>query len=358
MQNLAINESVKGNLAEDSLVVSTPLPVISDAKSRQAQHGGVAGIPPVIIIGMHRSGTTMITQLLQRLGLYLGWMLQENSEALFFVDRNDKLMNVCGGAWDHPEPVENLVHHGQMRDLAVAQLRRDTESLRAVSYLGPRGFLRQRTLSRINVPWGWKDPRNTYLLPLWLDLFPEAKIIHIYRHPMDVAKSLQRREQRAFKERTMRLARGGRRNGTAESGNTHLIAETGLLYVYRRLSSLRDRFSRLSRYDKFYVPASLSLAEGVRLWTAYVGKSFEVLASIPNKVIHLKYEEFLDAPEEQLDQLKQFCGLPGNHETVSALCRNIRSDRRYAFKCDECAWRAFVPFKDNEWVRKLGYNRV
>ena len=70
---------------------------------------------PIIIIGMHRSGTTMIANLLRRMGLFLGWMLQENSEALFFVQRNDALMNVCGGAWDHPAPVKQLLGHPAMR---------------------------------------------------------------------------------------------------------------------------------------------------------------------------------------------------------------------------------------------------
>ena len=29
----------------------------------------------------------------------------------------------------------------------------------------------------IPFPWGWKDPRNSITLPLWLRLYPEAKII-------------------------------------------------------------------------------------------------------------------------------------------------------------------------------------
>ena len=57
-------------------------------------------VSPIIIVGMHRSGTTMITDMLQQLGLFMGWVLQENSEALFFVQRNERLMNACGGSWE------------------------------------------------------------------------------------------------------------------------------------------------------------------------------------------------------------------------------------------------------------------
>lgn len=39
---------------------------------------------PIIILGMHRSGTTMITQLLENLGLFVGTEKEVNHEALFF----------------------------------------------------------------------------------------------------------------------------------------------------------------------------------------------------------------------------------------------------------------------------------
>ena len=52
---------------------------------------------PVIIIGMHRSGTTMITDMLRRLGLFVGNDLEENSESMFFINHNDWLLNQSGG---------------------------------------------------------------------------------------------------------------------------------------------------------------------------------------------------------------------------------------------------------------------
>jgi len=33
-----------------------------------------------------------------------------------------------------------------------------------------------------NVPYGWKDPRNVYLLPFWKMLFPKCKILTVERH--------------------------------------------------------------------------------------------------------------------------------------------------------------------------------
>ncbi|MBW1793701.1 MAG: sulfotransferase [Deltaproteobacteria bacterium] len=45
--------------------------------------------------------------------------------------------------------------------------------------------------------WGWKDPRTTLTLPLWLKLFPKARIIHVIRNGIDSALSLWRRCKKA-----------------------------------------------------------------------------------------------------------------------------------------------------------------
>jgi hypothetical protein len=52
--------------------------------------------------------------------------------------------------------------------------------------------------------WGWKDPRNSITLPVWLKLFPDARVIHIVRNGVDVAESLYRRQQRGFQEAKIR----------------------------------------------------------------------------------------------------------------------------------------------------------
>jgi len=48
---------------------------------------------PFIIIGMHRSGTAMIAQMLEELGLFTGRKKQQNHEALFFMNINDWLLH-------------------------------------------------------------------------------------------------------------------------------------------------------------------------------------------------------------------------------------------------------------------------
>jgi len=94
---------------------------------------------PLILLGMHRSGTSMAARLLERLGVFMGWRKDSNHEADFFRHANEWLLSQAGGAWDHPEPVRTL----RRAPLSPATLRRADPLVRlSFSLRGPqRGFL-------------------------------------------------------------------------------------------------------------------------------------------------------------------------------------------------------------------------
>lgn len=37
----------------------------------------------------------------------------------------------------------------------------------------------------LDVPWGWKNPRNSFTLEIWKEIFPGARILHIHPNPVD-----------------------------------------------------------------------------------------------------------------------------------------------------------------------------
>src|ERR1700709_599256 len=65
-----------------------------------------SSVQPVILLGMHRSGTAMIARLLDQLGLFQGNELQEDHESVWFLDINDMLLKRVNGAWDNPGPIK------------------------------------------------------------------------------------------------------------------------------------------------------------------------------------------------------------------------------------------------------------
>ncbi|WP_297444278.1 sulfotransferase [Desulfurobacterium sp.] len=147
--------------------------------------------PLVIIIGMHRSGTSMLSRILGKLGIFMGWKKEQNNEALFFLRFNDWVLKQAHASWDNPY---NYTLAGpDFRELMTELANKYIKSIRRVQYLGFPDFFKYRSLKELDFPWGWKDPRNTFTLDIWLKVFPNAKIIHIYRNPIDVAESLRKR---------------------------------------------------------------------------------------------------------------------------------------------------------------------
>jgi hypothetical protein len=144
---------------------------------------------PVSIAGMHRSGTSMVAQMLHEAGLDLGPSERlmpptvDNPEGywehLDFVDVNESLLAAAHSAWDFP-PAADF-------DWTAARL----ASIRARAEALVAGF-------DGDAFWGWKDPRNCLTLPFWRQIAPSLKVVFVVRNPLEVALSLKRRNQFSF----------------------------------------------------------------------------------------------------------------------------------------------------------------
>ena len=261
-------------------------------------------LPPVILIGMHRSGTSLICRVLEELGLFVGNKLERNHEAWFFLRINEWIFRQGGAAWDNPEVLDHLLINQDLRELVSGRMRDILHSPRVMSYLGLRRYLRCSSIPSINFPWGWKDPRNTFTLPLWQEIFPQAKIIHIYRHGVDVAESLRVRCQRDIekgKEVSKKWGRQIRRG-------------------YRPPYSLFTLSARC-----------FDLSEGFSLWEQYIRRAGEHTTSAGENGFSIKYENFLENPLPILEKLAHFCGLPVSSGKMQSVMGKLRSERAMAF---------------------------
>jgi hypothetical protein len=313
------------------------------------------GVPPVIIIGTHRSGTSMIADMLRNLGLFIGWELDSHNEALFFTTRNEKILNSCNGGWDNPAVIEHLLDHANMRNKLVDILNHDLQSLSILSYLGPKNFFRYKSVYNLDFPWGWKDPRNTVLLPLWLALFPEANIIHIFRNGIDVAQSLSFRE----KKRIETIIHGEDRLSEKVMRQTILMKNIGLrIYIIHQIRRILENITPLSKYNNYKVHPCLSIEKAFELWCDYVQKALESTKNKGKKILHIKYEEFLSQPEHYLTMLNDFCGLSSSNKVVKTIAGNVNLERKNAFKTNKELTDFYELKKENFWMKKLGYGQL
>src|SRR5690606_5568565 len=120
----------------------------------------VARTSPVILIGMHRSGTTLLAEALSRLGVFMGPESSSHSEALFFHELNVRMMHTSGGSWEYPEPIDRFLGVDTLRRLQAEYLEGLFSSPQSVFYLGVKRYFQYRSLYKLDFAWGWKDPRN------------------------------------------------------------------------------------------------------------------------------------------------------------------------------------------------------
>ncbi len=257
---------------------------------------------PILLVGMHRSGTSMLTRMLARLGLFVGKRVDGNEESTFFQSLNEWALRSAGGSWERPHAIHALLKKPELRALTTDYLRGMLRSPRVASYLGVASYLRHRTPEALPGPWGFKDPRTTFTLPLWLDLFPDARVVHVRRHGVDVAQSLLVRQEKDL-DRAGALHR--RRRG-----------------VYW-LRPKRGGFAHTVR--------ALSIEEGFGLWDEYLVEADRRLAELGDCGLDLRYEAFLDAPEESLARVAAFCGLTPSPEELRAVAAGVQRGRANAW---------------------------
>jgi hypothetical protein len=273
-------------------------------KNSTASKGLRPPLAPIIIVGMHRSGTTMLARQLEALGVFMGKKKEANHESTFFLNVNRWLMAQCGGSWDNPQSIHYLLENKDARQQVAGYIDRYLlRTPRTVSYLGWRKYVRYKSPFELDSSWGWKCPLNSFTLPVWLDLFPNAKIIHIYRHGVDVANSLRQR---------------GRRD-VNPSRLQELYYNLPILHAIRPKSG---EFIRV-RCD--------SLEGGLSLWEEYFAEAHAHVMALEERALELKYETLLCEPGKTLKEIVRFCNLPVGDAAIQEVANLVHRERAYAY---------------------------
>jgi hypothetical protein len=235
------------------------------------QHQSENITPPIIVIGMHRSGTTLLTRMLELCGMFWGALPDEYNESAFFQFSNEALFAMASATWDAPALMEHFLSHPDNQKKGSDFLQKRLKEDFCSEYCC--GLRTNRTFQTDLLPthWGWKDPRNVYTLGLWLKQFPNAGVIHIIRSGIDVALSLWQRET-------------SRPEGTDHPHYSHLC------------QNLTGCFG---------------------LWNSYVRKARKWADSV-ERYLEIRFEALITAPLVTLNRLVRFIGLtPDNQVTVA-----------------------------------------
>jgi Sulfotransferase family len=152
--------------------------------------------PPVLIIGAHRSGTSATARALELLGLQIGQRLDSHRESQALQRLHEKYLQGVGGSWSNPKPFLERMQTTEGRRDCTEYLRSNLNDRFAAIFgyrNNPKGWwLRSRL--KFGAPWGWKEPRTTLFALAWLELFPNARILHVVRDTLAAAESIRERE--------------------------------------------------------------------------------------------------------------------------------------------------------------------
>ena len=158
---------------------------------------------PLLVLGMHRSGTSYLARLVQSMGVFIGDELVGPQE---------------GNPRGHFEAVSVLEFHQHLIASRLGPERRAfDDGMLVQEAFGPTftGDERRAAESlaaslRRPGPWGWKEPRTCLFLDLWKSVLPDARAVIVYRHPLEVQQSLLRRRHwdlALFPDQVMRAYR-------------------------------------------------------------------------------------------------------------------------------------------------------
>lgn len=283
---------------------------------------------PIIIIGMGRSGTTLMASLLWQMGLFLGDAFAEDLEARYFHGVNRTILKNAHGYWDNPAPMRYFLRNNAAVEETASCMERDLLSWRASQYLGMKRYLKYGSIQAFSIPWGWKDPQTVFTLPLWLRLFPRAKIIYVVRNGIDVASSLVKMEERVVERRRARSQRG---------------------FIRLKLQT------RLGLYGFKGSARSLTLDGAFSLWEEYVGQAEETLSNIGNPQRVVKFEDLLVDPKTHLMDLREFCGLDTAERELQAIARQAHGERAHAFLRSPELKAFYGAMKNRRWMVHYRY---
>lgn len=141
----------------------------------------------VIVLGMHRSGTSLVSGLLHNNGIVMGTsdtfypLANEENKKGFYENHEFRKIN------DYI--LEKNGYRIKSWETNLPTLKSSFIANRKIKHIIKR-------YSKLYATWGWKDPRQMLTNEYWLsnisklNLLNKTKILYIFRHPLSVAKSM------------------------------------------------------------------------------------------------------------------------------------------------------------------------
>ena len=266
---------------------------------------------PIIVLGAHRSGTTLLARILCNLGLFMGYTLKKHLEAAFFRNANEWILQTARGNWDTPLNAQHLLESPKLRTAVEQKLHKQINSKRFLqSYIGPSNI--DAFYRNPKFIWGWKDPRTIITWPIWHTIFPRAKYIFTYRNGIDVANSLKTREE---KRKSLNLP-----------------------HLSTRCFELDGAFNLWERYNSIF---------------------YNYLQRFGNiNLLQVRFENLLLNPLHEIKKLARFLGLLLDDSKIIEISKIIDIKKIYSFSNYPNLIEFYNKKRNSPFMKKFGYDNI
>jgi hypothetical protein len=224
---------------------------------------------PIAIGGIGGSGTRIVAQFLQSLGVYIGDDLPKTTDTIWYAalfGRRDVLL-------DDPVTIralcdlfcEQMAHARTLTDgenALLAEICRQPRHQHNPPMIDKwmTSFIAHTNSGKVHDTWGWKVPYTHVLIDRFLDWYPDLKYIHITRNGLDMA----------FNK------------------NQNQLGKWGPVYLSRNVE--------------------LTPSDSLSYWCAVHRRMARITALYPTRIFHLDYDKLITDPRPQLAAMFEFVG--------------------------------------------------
>jgi hypothetical protein len=224
----------------------------------------------IVVLGMHRSGTSLIGEALHRWGAFGRakeclpsdqWNARGYWELSPLVNFNERLLRETGATWNFPP--------NQRDDSRLVELARQP------AYKEEALNLLASMKTESPGSWFWKDPRLSLLLPFWQKIWGDVRYIICVRDPLEICRSLQKRDGLSFPVSILLWQR-------------YMLS---ILEWTRNAPTLAIKYSSMLQHPASECARLSRFLQGSDSLPSSVGATGEMIKAVDRELRHFKSEE-------------------------------------------------------------------
>jgi hypothetical protein len=241
-----------------------------------------------VVLGMHKSGTSLISQILHHSGINMG-------------EIDPSVSYDYGNKYERQSTFKLNEEILGQRDVNSLHLVAPKKLSLSDEHLKQMRQIIDKNNSLYGQNWGFKDPRTCLVYPLWASVLPEHKLIAIYRHPYEL---WLRYRPRKLLSRYLKFSLASQLLARWFEYNTNILfyfeesKADGLLLEYQQLMLTQEEFDRLQDF----VDVKLNDQRQLGLYRHRVDSRDPIWEF----ALALRYAQTKQRPEDLIEKLEEF----------------------------------------------------